>query len=248
MARMNRLGINCWLCGVGLLAVGGTAHATLFLSDWGVLYGAWAPVNRAPGIQAAYVVEDYTGGGNGYLGPGYGGDAYDVEAAYLGVDDQYFYLAVVTGFPSGGRYDPGTGDFYLPGDLAIDVGSDGSYDFAVDVDHGGALRSHSLVWENPTIQGHHAWGGASDPFRAVSWGQTDATAAFGYGSFAGRYAIEAMVDRSLLPVATSYTLHWTMGCGNDVLNVPLRPVPEPSSLILLGGALGLAWAACRLRK
>ncbi len=41
--------------------------------------------------------------------------------------------------------------------------------------------------------------------------------------------------------------HWTMACGNDVVEGGGKPVPEPGTLILLGlGVLGLGMA--RLRK
>ncbi len=47
------------------------------------------------------------------------------------------------------------------------------------------------------------------------------------------------------PNAIGY--HWTMACGNDVVEGGGKPVPEPGTLILLGlGVLGLGMA--RLRK
>ncbi len=45
-------------------------------------------------------------------------------------------------------------------------------------------------------------------------------------------------------------LHWTMQCGNDEIDViddvPLAPVPEPTTMVLLGmGVLGVALRARR---
>ena len=241
---------------LGILAAGLMAASTglmappagaapLFLSDWGISYGNWAANGNAP-THLHSVVEDWVSGGNGYLDPGYGGDAYDVEAAYLGWDDDYLYLAVVTGFPLAGRQHGA--EFYEAGDLALDVTGDSDYDFAVDVSSSGALRSGSLNWENPAINGGQAWGGISDPLRVTSWTNTDAVAGFSYGAFSGRYAIETMIDRSLIGSVDSYTLHWTMGCGNDAADLHVNPVPEPATLLLLGGGLALAGTLRRLRK
>jgi hypothetical protein len=239
-----RLGGACAI----LLASGTAQAASLFLDSWGVSYGVWAPANKTSNQQVNVAVEDWTSGGNGYLGPGYGGQDYDCEAAYIGADDSNLYLAIVTGFPLAGRYDSNTGDRYMPGDLAIDVGSDGTYDYAVDVDGNGALRSGNLAWENPSIMGGPAWGHVMDPLRARSWTHTDVISGFRYGTFSGRYSIEAVIDRDLLPSASSYTLHWTMGCGNDGMNIAIQPVPEPSTILLLGaGLVGAAFAYRRRR-
>jgi hypothetical protein len=195
-------------------------------------------------------LDDWTSGGNGYLGPGYGGDEYDVEATYLGYDAENYYLAIVTGFPVEGRRGWG-GSYYEwfdPGDLALDVTGDGLYDFAVDVSAGGLLRSGDLAWQNPSLNGQQAWGGASDPLRVTSWNQSKSIRGFRYDTFSGRYAIEAIIDRDDIDATGDMKLHWTMGCGNDLGEVnAVQPVPEPATLLLLGGGL-LATAMSRRRR
>ena len=167
--------------------------------------------------------------------------AADVEAAYIGLDDDQLYIAVVTGFPEsgldgwGGHY----WEHYDPGDLALDVTGDGVYDYAVDVSAGGLLRAGNLVWEDPAIDGHPAWGGAADPLRVTSWDQTKNVDGYRYGAFDGRYAVEAIIGlEDLGPMGGSVKLHWTMGCGNDVADL-VHPVPEPTGLLLLGGGLAM---------
>ena len=86
------------------------------LSDW------------TPSDSSVYSIpEDQSGlENNGYLSPGWGGQAYDAEAIYVKNDANFFYVAVVTGLS------PDTID-YPAGDLAFDFGNDGSYEYGVVV-------------------------------------------------------------------------------------------------------------------
>lgn len=242
---LSRLGLAVLLAGTILSAA---AASTLFLSDWGISYGKWGGGEGAPEVIYSYI-EDWTWGNHGYLGPGWGGDAYDMEAAYLAWDPDYLYLAVVTGFPLEGRFH--NGDYYAAGDIALDVTGDQVYDFAVDVTDG-ALRSGDLAWQNPAIGGSSSFRGVSDPLRVTSWTNTKPLAGFSYGEYEGRYAIEAKISLDVLGPVEAYKMHWTMGCGNDVGEIlvrgPVQVTPEPGSLLLLGGGLAIAGIARRLRR
>ncbi|HQT31612.1 MAG TPA: hypothetical protein PLE48_13645 [Thiobacillus sp.] len=61
------------------------------LADWGLQRngnaGDWTP----HALAKAWTVEDQTGGRGAYLTPGYGGQAYDVEALYVDYDASYLY-------------------------------------------------------------------------------------------------------------------------------------------------------------
>lgn len=237
---------------LGLMSAGAAEASTLFLDNWGVSYGNWGG-NSFTGNGLAYTVEDWTGGGDGWLDPGYGGDEYDAEAAYMASDGEFLYVAVVTGFPIGGRWDGG--DFFAAGDIGIDVNCDRQnahdYDYAIDVSAGGRLRGGNLHWQDPSMGGGPAWNHVSDPLRVTSW-TTSKTTQFSYSSWQGRYAIESIIDLDHFgPGAESFNMHWTMGCGNDELELdyrPTDPVPEPASLLLFGSGLGMAGLMRRRRR
>lgn len=132
------------------------ASATLFLDAWGISYGNWAPGGTAP----AYVVynaessEDYLAGisnaeNYGYVDPGYGGQCFDAEAIYFGIDYNISkaYIAVISGTPVFGAK-TWWSDWYLPGDIAIDIGNDG-YDSAISASDLNTLYKEVTGWTPP---------------------------------------------------------------------------------------------------
>ncbi|MDM7913687.1 MAG: PEP-CTERM sorting domain-containing protein [Candidatus Eisenbacteria bacterium] len=229
------------------------APASLFLDDWGISYGRWNP-EVSSDMRVVFAVDDYVSGANGWLDPGYGGQPFDVEAVYLACDASRLYLGVVTGFgPDGGM---GWNGWYYqhlcPGDLALDLSGDGVYDYAVDVSAVGAVRHRELVWENPSLAGRPAWGGAGDPLRVKQWADSFDSESFSYAAFDGRYAIESIIELADVDWTGDAKLHWTMGCGNDLAEIEMKvsnPIPEPSTLMLLAaGLLGSGVLARRSRR
>ncbi|MFH1996484.1 MAG: hypothetical protein ABIJ27_05740 [Candidatus Omnitrophota bacterium] len=118
--------ISISICGSGEAYTVGT-----LLDDWGVAPGTWNSSSSAnnsdwtPSGNVQYIVEDQTGGTNAYLNPGWGGQRYDVEAIYFVNTPGTAYLSIVTGFRSSGY------SGWAPGDIAIDLGSDGTYDLGI---------------------------------------------------------------------------------------------------------------------
>jgi len=230
---------------VSLLAtalLAGPASASLFLSDWGVSYGNW-DVTGFDGYSD-YEVEDWVLGSSvqGYIGPGWGGQDYDVEALYFGMDGDFYYFAMVTGFRPEGQ------DGIEAGDLFVDTNQDGGYEYAFDTSAGGALVSGITGVENPDAGGGENWGGVSDPFRVSTYTGPALTGFdYSYTDFDGRYALEVVIDKSLMGPIDRYHIHWTMGCGNDAADLYGDPVPEPATLLLVGGGL-LGVVAGRRRR
>jgi len=64
------------------------------LSEWGVT----PATDWTNDVGAVEWIEPEVGS-HGYVGPGVGGQQFNVEAAYATADCQYLYYAIVTGFP-----------------------------------------------------------------------------------------------------------------------------------------------------
>jgi len=212
--------------------------------------------------------DGYSTDGDGVLGPGVGGQAYDVENIGLFIDGTLVHFGLKTGFDlTDGLYGG-----YIAGDLALNVDGDAFYEYGIKVSDGsgwGVNTGNSAVtyelWEvtswNSVVIGSHQT--ASDPLNIntgsllASWTQNNAYGVSGSdidndpaNPLEKSYVIEGAFARSLLDnLGSEATLHWTMGCGNDHLEVTNSPVPEPATMMLLGtGLIGLAGARRRVRK
>jgi hypothetical protein len=255
---------NIFLAGALLFSTQASAYVIdAQLADWGLTQTAstqdWTPGASVKG----WGVEDQTGGKGVYLSPGYGGQAYDVEAMYVDYDNTYLYLALVTG------HDPATpqgGGQYAAGDFALDFGRDGSFEFGVEAtgNNGKALGGLYSV----TQWGAGLWAagneGPTSILAGTLLGMGDlASSASGFknmGQYGGdtHYVYEARIPLTLLGTywgQSAFDVHWTMNCANDSLTVdPLAAssvarVPEPGTLALLAvGAVGLLGGARRRVK
>ena len=248
----------------GLLLLASAAPATAYvidanLADWGVQQTG-AATDWNPNAQTkAWIVEDQTGGLNTKLTPGYGGQAYDVEALYIDYDAQYLYLAMITG------HDPLTpdgGGSYGPGDFAIDFGRNGSYEFGIETLGGDKVQGGVYV---VTQWGAGLWGAANEGPTAILSGDLLGLADVVYSTTGftnmGMYTADKhFVYETRIPTALfgaywgadTFGVHWTMNCANDSLQLnALRPetVPEPGTLALLPlGLLGISWLRRRVAQ
>ncbi|MFW6163997.1 MAG: hypothetical protein ACODAJ_14620 [Planctomycetota bacterium] len=234
-------------------------------SDWGITLGpggssSWEPLAGVQGTWGG--AEDYTGGDSGFVSPGWGGQGYDAEAVYFTHDVTTAYFAVVTGFPPSGR------DGHEPGDIALDIGSDSTWDFGIETTggdghaRGGLYATDNDDWKSPLLGVSKPWELTSSAADLVA-GPPETELAYlntAYGS--EHYFIEAAIPLIDLPLhdegCTDIGIHWTMSCGNDAVNAqvvycpptystPSSVVPEPASCTLLGGGL-LVLIVSRVRR
>ncbi len=236
----------------GLATAGAWATTPLFLDDWGITYLQWTPNASAP-PNLNYWVEDYVSGGGGWLGPGDGGQDYDIEAMYLGWDASKYYIGIVTGFPIDGE--DGL-QRKLHAALTIRATSPSMSRAITSMTSRStsarAASSAPAIWRGrtPTSRVSPAWGGAADPLRVTSWSNSSPIDAFRYDTFSGRYRSRRSSTATRLGPVNSVFAHWTMGCGNDLGEsaVAVTPVPEPASIFLLGGGLAAAGVLFGRRK
>lgn len=211
--------------------------------------------------------------------PGGGGQNYDIEQIFYMYEDLdmnaltggILHIGLVTGFPPEGR----PSDNLYAGDMFVDFGNTGTYAVAIttstsaiNVDDPNGVDS-DYFGNNYTNDGSPDWivrppttFPSSGPWRVARTPSTENlfTSNVVWGQVGAHYFLEIgiVVDAGLEDILTNPNggvgLHWTMECGNDVVDVfdntpldptPLIPVPEPSTVALM--CLGMFGIALRKR-
>ncbi|MBI2425867.1 MAG: PEP-CTERM sorting domain-containing protein [Candidatus Hydrogenedentes bacterium] len=206
--------------------------------------------------------------------PGSGGQDYDIEAVMLFFDDNTnrLHFGMVTGFNPAGSFGGGgphyAGDVFfglgggVPSDLAVTVGTENT----VANDNGARFAQlfGNTGWTttDPNVAANVPFatpyrvnedaGGVLDLTAArglqVNWG-TNVNGSTEHNFLEISFLLDALEVEAVTGDQGGVSLHWTMLCGNDVVDFateePLAPLPEPATIALFG--MGLVGVVLRKR-
>ena len=236
------------------------------LDDWGVdILDSGGGDTWVPESGVTYVEEDLRGEDAFRVYPGWGGQPFDAEAMFVvcNAEDGYLYVAIVVGMPSTGT--TFGSETYYPGDLAIDFEGGTDYEFGVETtgdsgfNQGAVVRTDESDWENASeLDFPDSWPDQIDDGTVVFYDPDLFVYSGAYtevaddGNTYDHYVIELAIPISVFEDfwGLPFTLHWTMTCGNDELNLrcnPPPPVPEPTTMLMFGAGVA-AFAVMRRKK
>jgi len=200
----------------------------------------WSPISYPYGI-----------GNQPSPGPyGEGGEKFDLEGLKVASDNNFVYIALANSFGYT-AHSTGWNQDYRLGDLFIGV--DSKYQYAIDIIDGGSTGLYEVSSWNGLQNVPGSYYGTSiaaqigaHEMAAGNWLGNVTTVMSPWTNFeqgyltpgnGDTYVWEFAFNKSLLGNFSSLDFHITLGCGNDLIEEPYSPIPEPTTIFLLG--LGL---------
>lgn len=207
---------------------------------------------------------------NGFVDPGWGGQAFDAEYLYYKRSGNTLFLGIQTGFDMiDGHYATGGRNYYA-GDLAFSLDGDSSHyeygvDFGlltktyfdpgtrsynptpIDADNDGDGYDEAGVYSVSQWNNDIYYNSVSAPY-AIDGGSLISPLITNIGGMSGDIFYRTVsfdISQFLEGSDLSLDLHWTMSCGNDEINGHAE-VPEPETLALF--AIGLLGVGVRKRQ
>lgn len=215
------------------------------------------------------VVQDWPTNGNAPdPGPRYFiSEAFDIEAMYLDINttDEMVYFSIVTSMPNTGfTHTPWYGNYlFRAGDIRFGVGDDmfvlgtmnrsyrgqnyyGNLYYNPDMNYYDAFRGFSSRG-NPVLDTMTTSGSGLTKSSDFNFGYSEYLDAYGNHIMENGYATYVMegcisfADFGGTDISqTGLSMDLSMSCNNDQLGLSIDPVPEPTTITLLGlGLLGL---------